>query len=430
MDEEVLLNFHYTKMSYILSTCEFDELCQPTSNILLTPADYINYWTSMMNAAFKQRNRTLYLWDALKKWQCEVFGFYLESDALILFSPDNTLDNYKFNLPKHTTGYQLMMYTIDAKDSVGFHTTVHSIFKQNKERFIKCVGDTPNAGNILKVLASSYPNDFFGFAINTHNQVIIEITAPLVSKLVTYIPNTNFAKEALAQLVFCGFPITKIPHCKDESFQETLARKMYSSPTTTFGNIYNVSYLNINNISVFKNSRVLSEYINLFIAVHFERYKYALIFSCVYWLLLLMIPSLLTAIMTIFKTPATILIVFRCVSFLVYFLVFGVYYRFSVIVCIPVILNLCSLYCAALCVESVLLEIFFMCYNFYWYFTLIIYTSDKVNFLINVRSDGCFVFKVPDIKYILVAVNGTISVSSDNRNYIKILQIKNIPIHV
>jgi hypothetical protein len=282
---------------------------------------------------------------------------------------------------------------------------------------------------------AEYFNVFFLIALDTNNYELLDITAPRVTRiLVAPTKQTQFVMNAFARLAVLGFPITKIPCYKCEVFQQTLLRHVtYTLPLRRDiapGNKYNVSFLNIENIYHFEKSQALSQCVNLFVAVHFERYKYTVILTMIYWLLLIMVPSLVTPVMAILQIDTLILIVCRFVFFIVYFIIFGLYYRFCVIVCVPIILNVCSLYCTALCIDAVLLETLFVCYVVYWYFAFAMYASNKIRFIREARPNGRFILNYSDIKYIFLGANGTVQVSVDNILYFKVLQINNIPINV
>jgi hypothetical protein len=405
-DEEILLRFHNVKLSYISSTHEWTTpIIPPTSNILLAPADYLNYWTSVINLAFKTRDKTV--WETLKEWQIKTFGFYLKSDCSIL----SGTPLQQFTPPNTTIGYYLMIYTLDA--SSGFHAFVQRVNKIYRGRYLQ---------------PCNYPDIFLAFAIETGNKTLADITTPLVSRILnTGTTYTPFALETLANLVSRGFPIAKIPCSKSEAFLGTLLRHNLSCGP--FGNTYDVSFLNIQNIGEFTGSSVLSPCVQLFIAVNFERYKFTIILNMIYWLLLIVVPSLIIPIFIILQISPDILIYFRFLVFCGYFLVFRAYYGYRVSITAPLMFNLGSVYCAVLYVDGSLFEFFFTVYIFFDYFAFGIFVTNKVSFLQIARQNGCFIFKLPNVKYIYVSVSGDVKVSENNIQYYKILKNK-IPIHV
>lgn len=406
---EILLKFHQKKLACLQSDVELIPIPPPKSNILLAPKEYVDYWIYMMCAAFKDKPNTKQIWNELRTWQCNIFGFYLISDSLMLLHNNNI---FHMEYLRETLGFYLLMYTLEPT-KFKFHDIVNRIYTANPTDFLKKFENCSSGDEIYRSLAIGYPDIFFTFGIDTFNEQVVDITAPLVKKI--NIRHTYFARMAYVKLVLNKFPIENIPDFKNEHFLSVLVQ--FSPAKMIIGNCYDVSFLTVKNIHNFMSSIVLSNHVKLFLSVHFERYKYVLMFSFLYWLLLILIPSLMITLLVFFQLDAILMIIFRLITFIVYFCAFRLYYKFSVLIWIPIVINIFSIYCSVLIIDQVLLEIFFLFYNFYWYYKFICYAENTLIFLKNSKKSGCLILNFGKINYIHISVNGNVSVSENRIDY-------------
>lgn len=410
---------------------------QPKTNILLAPADYVNYWMCMMSFINNTETHVQRLesWDILKRWQECVFGFYLYSDELLLFPSEDAPKSPNRPVTSSTFGYHLLIQTLDAHAGSRFRSLIADIQNTSPTWFTERT--EANAGGILESLAKSFPINVFVFGVTTENQLLVDTTMPYITSCTKFeYPEreiSNFARHTFVRLILNGYPIVNIPGYKDEAFLQILRHESYDLSERGIVQ-YDVSYFNLDNIVNFVDSPALIEHVELFVAVNFERYKYSVAVFLLYWILLIVAPSLLIIFMAYTQYAVddyVVMALFRSVIFVLYFLIFNLYYKFNDCIFVPIVFNFTSVYCAVFCLDAKLVETLFMAYIVGCHCTSMFYVHDKISFLRRSRRSGIFILNTPSINHIFVAYDGTTSVSATKLSpRTNILKIKNRPINV
>lgn len=367
----------------LVSTCLPARCPPPKSNLLLDPGSYRKYWVSLL---FAVENKIKPV-EVLSNWEFETFGVSIYGGGYETTHFGLTLMRYVISPIQYTFGY-----IIDS--TYNYTTKVNFITKYNK---------IPNI--ILCELNVNLMELYLDMAKNTIQRRNIPVF------------------PGLWRIVLSGYPIEMLSCCQDPRFQISLLENTnYKSESSV---VYNVKYLNQKNISTFHiPNKPLSDLCEIMVSLFFFRYQFVFLFCTMYWLLLIMIPSVVSCVVCV-NNPSYILIIFKLLTCVIFIIIFRIYYKLPIFICTPILINLASVYCLLLSMDMLFIEIFNCCYMLSWFISFLIKASDKITFITNVRFQGILIPKM-NIDFIKILNNVIYVNDAKSSNYIKQIRINYI----